>query len=127
MSLLIPLIITGLAGPVSVVESPSNEIKVVAEELNKSLPKKIDDRTVLLGIEQQEQMLIYHVEVTGDLLDGVDLKRFHDETKNTLEKRMCKDKSLQYFVENNINIEFKYTGSNGMPLSSIPIDLRSCS
>ena len=103
-----------------------SEVQMVVSELNKSLPKPIDKSSTLLGIEQQELKLIYHVELVSELNEGVSLKQFHNETKSAIEDKMCKNKSAEYFVNNNINIVFRYVGIDGMPLSSIPINLNEC-
>lgn len=107
-------------------EGVISEVQVVVSELNKSLPKPIDKSSILLGIEQQELKLIYHVELVSELNEGVSLKQFHNETKSAIEDKMCQNKSAKYFVNNNINIVFRYVGIDGMPLSSIPINLNEC-
>lgn len=107
----------------SAVES---ELKLVVDEINKGLPRKVDETTRLLGVEQQTLKLIYYMEVFGGLAEGVTIEDFTKDTELNLREDICKKPSMKYFAENKVALVYSYFDYEGIPLSKITIDVEEC-
>ncbi|RZD19681.1 hypothetical protein [Pseudoalteromonas sp. MEBiC 03485] len=100
-----------------------SELKLVVEEINKHTPKRIDDNSKLMLVEQEAAKLIYIMQLNGKVEDrGV----FKEKTQQVITSNLCKDESHTYFIENNIEIEYKYLDFEGVPVARFSVDLTTC-
>ncbi|GEM_PF-3095402 len=100
-----------------------SELKLVVEEINKHTPKRIDDNSKLMLVEQEAAKLIYIMQLNGKVEDrGL----FKEKTQQVITSNLCKDESHTYFIENNIEIEYKYLDFEGVPVARFSVDLTTC-
>ncbi|MEJ6534118.1 hypothetical protein [Pseudoalteromonas lipolytica] len=104
-------------------DATESELKLVVEEINKHTPKRIDDNSKLMLVEQEAAKLIYIMQLNGKVEDrGL----FKEKTQQVITSNLCKDESHTYFIENNIEIEYKYLDFEGVPVARFSVDLTTC-
>lgn len=102
------------------------DLKFVASEINRIAPIRVDETTRLLGVEVNAKQLIYHMEVFGELAQGIDLDGFTKLVSEKLKVENCKKSAMEYFSVNDVELLYIYFDLEGMPLSKINIKAQEC-
>jgi len=82
----------------------NKELENNLEEMNKNLPKMLDDATRMNSISTNDGEFIYHYtiikkEITVEYIKSI---------KNDVRQNTCKIKFLRYLIKNNIQITYNY-------------------
>lgn len=95
------------------------------ELINKRLPIKIDDHTILFKIKSDNNKLFYYYKIVNLNQTQTENLKNYSAVRKSIELSACRDKNLKFLLNENIVIIYKYyLGDN--ELMSISIDEKYC-
>ncbi|CEK10402.1 hypothetical protein [Legionella hackeliae] len=108
----------------------TQQINTIVMLLNKNLPAKIDNHTVLYKVGSDKSKLLYYFELVNfDENQKSNILNNQEEASNMLETsikaKVCKSSELQRFSNQNIELVYDYI-LDGRQLFSIPINEKIC-
>jgi len=85
-------------------------IKMVVEEISKTLPQKVDQYTEMTKIRDENTTLIYTFEInTGSKSDEAVQKEDQDRMEKAVTKGVCQ--SSKRFIEAGVNLKYEYVSA----------------
>lgn len=113
--------------PSKEMQSQNKEIvKLVVEEISKTLPQTVDKYTKFVNIQSENSTLIYTFEInTGSKSDEYVKKEDHSRMKEAVTIGVCN--SSKRFLDAQIDISYIYTSAKtSSPLFQFDITQRNC-
>lgn len=92
-------------------------------EINKKLPHRIDDQTVLLSIKYENNKILSIYELGSSSIGG----EFLDKIKPSIKKQACDDAMKKKLLEVDIDIVDRYQNPNGDMVFEIVLNKSICS
>ncbi len=104
----------------------SEILEMMKSELSKALPKKIDAYTTLIGIEVEQQTLVYVYTInTGVKSDESVRREDMPRMRKTIIRGECRRSKIHF--ENGMNIEYRYRNATTQTeLFRIHISMKNC-
>jgi hypothetical protein len=99
--------------------------RITAAILRNQLPIKVDEITTLQSVSTVGKTLQYHFKLEA-IKDDIDVADFHKMWTTNLKTEVCQNESMRYVVEQGGQYKYIYTGSDGVVIDEITMDLTSC-
>jgi hypothetical protein len=113
-----------LPGPASS-DRISSQLTQEANELNKSLPKKVDDVTTLVSASVSGRTFIYNYDVSAKDITPLQLKKFVAEN---VVKSACDDKSMNRAMKDfDVTYRYSYTLPGISNVTEVDVNFAGCS
>ena len=98
----------------------------VAEETNKSLPKKNDNGTIFEYVKAEKGRLIYQYRLSLTDTSTHDTSEFKGNMKLLMTEQACYDDWSVWFMKKNVALVFEYFDKNGIFVGSATIHKNDC-
>ena len=96
------------------------ELQEIAAEINRDLPKRLDEWTTLLRVEANDAGFVNHYRVHAESLN-----RFNDIWE-ILRERACDNRGYRHAMAAGFSITFSYENNRGTPLTYFEVRDRDC-
>lgn len=107
--------------------SPQQRLQAVADRMNKTGRKQLDQVTWLEGVRVEDSVFIYDYSVTVEKLQEDQALSFLRRVQPNIIRGYCTDPSLEVFRELNATLVVSYDYPDGSPLGQINVSLSDCS
>lgn len=100
-------------------------LRVTAEQLNRSVPKQIDEETTLTRVDVQPDGLLYNFQlVTKTSADlNADAKEI---IRNVVKERVCSDPSTSANLKDGYSFYYSYIGKDKVPVTKFVVAPKDC-
>jgi len=116
----------GLSGRTNDVRS-AKFLSGVASEFNKNLPMQVDSETELLSTMGTEGTFTYVYRLINLTREEIDTESFVSEMQPNLTNYACNDPEVRKkFLNEEIDLEYKYLDMENIPIEVIPVTLSDC-
>jgi hypothetical protein len=107
--------------------SSSNSVLNETDELNKGLPKMVDEITRLDSITAEGHSLKYNYTLVTVKIDDIDVNKFNKSMRSSLLKKICGDADLKTVFKQGANsIIFSYRDIKGNGITDVVITAADC-
>jgi hypothetical protein len=100
-------------------------LRLQVKELNKNLPKKIDEQTTLNSVSNNGRTMIYNYQLSLSV-NQINKNMFRDKMKNLLIKNVCMEKNMRLTLKNGTSYKYVYADKNNILIDKFLIALDSC-
>lgn len=101
-------------------------LKIIADQINKVLPKQVDKDMELSRVEGLEGELVYHYVKTNTSSDQFDSSKFMDEMRSLAIDFACNGSDLYVYFANGVNARYSFSGSNDQLIGEILVTPSEC-
>jgi len=110
--------------------SAENSVKIIAEQVNKRLPRMVDSVTRAERVRAKGNRLIYEYTLVHADLDMLDLNSFQQsfsrDAKSVVINNVCRGDLSEYIKNKDVSITYVYSDAKGRELLRINIDKSNC-
>jgi len=104
---------------------PDSELIKIADVVNQSAPKMIDEATQLLRASGGNNTLHYYYKMVNHAASDFDIKKFEQLQREDLLSKICD--TINPMLNAGILVVFNYEGKNGGHIATVPITRNDCS
>jgi hypothetical protein len=102
-------------------------LKIVANQVNKALPRMVDQETKLRSVEALEGELKYNYDKINASSAEFDSSHFVDRMKPKAVQLACNSPDMQVFFANGVNARYSFHGSDHQLIGEILVTPVQCS
>lgn len=107
--------------------SAKDTLQKVADQVNKDLPKKIDDDTELTKTEAAQAMLIYNYRLVNIESGQVDNAKLESAVRPKITQNACASQQLKdSFFKNHVTLRYSYHDKDGGLIGNLDITPANC-
>lgn len=101
-------------------------LKIIAAQINKALPKKVDRETELRSVEGRDGELRYNYVKINASSDQFDNNQFVEETSPKALEVACNSPDLHVFLEHGVSARYSFHGKDLKPIGEIVVTPGQC-
>lgn len=100
-------------------------LRASAEQLNRSVPKKIDEETVLTKVEAQKDGLLYNYELINKVSTDLDSDTI-GILRGTVKDKICTTAETKSFLKEGYSYYYSYVGKDQKPVTKFSVAPKDC-
>ena len=99
----------------------------VATELNKQLPKPVDQETEITSAAGLEGVFVYNYRLVNRVVGELDVDAFLASLKPVVTKAACTaPETRDKFLKQGVTLRYSYADKDGAPIASFDVQQRDC-
>jgi hypothetical protein len=107
-------------------ESGSNPVLKEIDDLNKSLPKMVDEITELTKVTVEGHTIKYNYHIITVNSEDIDADKFNKNMRGSLEKKICSDPELKSIFNEGVKVTFSYKDKKDQDITEVTITAADC-